>query len=171
MIALWLLTTTPTHVPTHTAIVMTHRAQSCVSVGLVWSFGTIVKPRMNVSVCRRQIKTIHRHCNCFAAAVIRCGSVGHISSFCHAVSRPLMKHISIGWKWRTRSNTIFKYMSYRTGEMMCTTLLFAGDRSEVGAGELQRWVHKSNDSATWVAGAVFSCRIGEWVCVVYISLL
>jgi len=33
-------------------------AQSCVSVGLVWSFGTIIKPRMNVFDCRRQIKGI-----------------------------------------------------------------------------------------------------------------
>jgi len=30
--------------PTHT---LTHgRAQSCISIGLVWSFGTIIKPRM-----------------------------------------------------------------------------------------------------------------------------
>jgi len=30
-------------------------AQSCVSVGLVWSFGTIIKPRLNMSDCRQQI--------------------------------------------------------------------------------------------------------------------
>jgi len=69
-------------------------AQSCVSVGLVWSFGTIIKPRMNVFDCRRQIKGIQRHCNRFANAVIRCG-VRHFSSFSHAVLRPLMKHIGI----------------------------------------------------------------------------
>jgi len=32
------------------------RAQSCcVSVGLMWSFGAIIKPRMNAFDCRRQI--------------------------------------------------------------------------------------------------------------------
>ena len=44
------------------------RAQSCISVGRVWSFGTIIKPRMNVFDCRWQIKSIrHRQqtvCHC-----------------------------------------------------------------------------------------------------------
>jgi len=60
-----------------------------VSVSLVWSFGTINKPRMNVFDCRRQFKGIP------ATDVIRC--VGHFSSFTHSVSRPLMKYIRIGW--------------------------------------------------------------------------
>jgi len=51
------------------------RAQSYVSVGLVWSFGTIIKPRMNVFDCRQQIKGIRRRCNQFTAAVIRCGGI------------------------------------------------------------------------------------------------
>jgi len=71
------------------------RAQSCVSVGLVWSFGTITKPRINVFDCRRQIKGICRRCNHFAADVIRCSGVRHIRSFSHTVSCPLMKHIGI----------------------------------------------------------------------------
>ena len=67
--------------------------RSCV----VWSFGTTVEPRMNVFDCRRQIKGIRcrRCCNQFASTVIRCGGVGHFSSFSHPVSRPLMKHIGI----------------------------------------------------------------------------
>jgi len=35
-------------------------AQSCISVGLVWSFGTIIKSRMKVFDCRRQT-TDQRH--------------------------------------------------------------------------------------------------------------
>ena len=38
-------------------------AQSCISVGLVWSFGTIIKSRMKVFDCRQQIKGIRRHCH------------------------------------------------------------------------------------------------------------
>jgi len=53
------------------------RAQSCVnlSVGLGWSFGTIIDPRMNVFHCRQQIKGIHHRCNWFTATVIRCSGV------------------------------------------------------------------------------------------------
>ena len=42
-------------------------AQSCVSVSLMWSFGTIIKPRINVFDCRRQVKGIRCHWNWFVA--------------------------------------------------------------------------------------------------------
>jgi len=41
--------------------------QPCVSVSLMWSFGTIIKPRINVFDCRRQVKGIRCHWNWFAA--------------------------------------------------------------------------------------------------------
>ena len=80
----------------HLHLVSCGLAQSCcVSVGLMWSFGTIIKPRMNMFDCRRQIKGICRCCNWFTAAVIRCGGIGLFSSFSHAVSHQLMAEIGI----------------------------------------------------------------------------
>ena len=104
-----------------------NRAQSWVCVGLLLSFGTIIKPTMNVFDCRWQIKASAAAAagspplssdavasDTFNLSVMLC----HVHSWSISVSyrcqlRAKNRHIGIGWKWRTRSNTSVSYI-------MCT---------------------------------------------------
>jgi len=78
-----------------------------VSVSLVWSFGTINKPRMNVFDCRRQFKGICHRCHQMRRPLFIFHSLCVTSA--HEVYpyrlRAKNRHIGMGWKWLTQSNT------------------------------------------------------------------
>ena len=78
-----------------------------VSVSLVWSFGTINKPRMNVFDCRRQFKGICHRCHQMCRPLFIFHSLCVTSAHEVYPYRLMAKnlHIGMGWKWRTQSNT------------------------------------------------------------------
>ena len=113
--------------------------------------------------CRWLIKGIRHRCNRFAAAVIRCGvesDTFHLSVTLYSVCswsmsvsyryqlRKKNQCISIGWKWRTRSNTINSHRldkihirCYLLHSTSSTTLYTTRDKLRI----YNEWMNNMND--------------------------
>jgi len=84
-------------------------AQSCVSVGLVWLFGTIIKPRMNVGLPMAD----QRHPPPLQQVRYCCHQmqrgVRHFPFVSHPVFRPLMKRVGIVSVSVKEEKSVYKY--------------------------------------------------------------